>query len=66
MCIFIENIKTKSNMVDYRVKKAYYNYKNNPSDKTLRMFNKIMNRTYSTINDRKWAYEQLNFKLCTK
>lgn len=53
-------------MIAYRVKKAYNDYKNNPSDKTLRTFHRIMNKTYTSINDRKWAYNQLDFKLCTK
>lgn len=50
-------------MVDYRVKKAHNDYKNNPSDNNLRYFHRILNKTYSTIDDRNWAYEQLDFKL---
>jgi len=50
-------------MIDFRVKKAHTEYEKHPNDKTLRCFNKILNKTYSTKNDRSYIKNKLNFKL---
>ena len=50
-------------MVDFRVKKAFAEYAKLPNDKTLRYFIKILNKTYTTKNDREYIKNELGFKI---
>lgn len=50
-------------MIDFRVKRAFNQYLKSPNDKTLRCFNRILNKTYTTISDRNYIKKELNFKL---
>ena len=55
--------KAKLAIIPIKIKKASELYKNDPSDKNLRYFNRLVNHAYGSKEEVLYVKEALNFEL---